>query len=102
MNELSEAEFYFTSLIREKHDAIDRFTSSNTEQNSILMKEFENMDQMLKSLQDDLQTNPTDERVIHAMISHYELKLEVMSQILRQLENIKRATNSNNYEKTEI
>ena len=102
MNELSEAEFYFTSLIREKHDAIDRFTSSNTEQNSILMKEFENMDQMLKSLQDDLQTNPTDERVIHAMISHYELKLEVMSQILRQLENVKQSTNSNNYENPEI
>ena len=102
MKELSEAEFYFASLIQEKHDAIDRYTSSDPEQNKILMNELETMDRMLKSLQDDLQTNPTDERIIHAMITHYELKLEVMSQIIRQLENIKQVTNNSNYENTEI
>lgn len=101
MKELSDARFYFTSLIQEKYDAIDRFTRSDPEQNHILMKELGSMDRMLKSLQEDLLTYPADERVIHAMISHYELKLEVMSQIIKQLENVKQATNNNTYENIE-
>jgi len=100
--ELSEAEYYYTSLINEKYNAIDKFTSDNPEQNRILINELDLMDRMYKSLQEDLQMNPADERIIHAMIRHYELKLEVMGQILSQLEKVQQTTNNNDYESTEI
>ena len=79
MQELYDAEFYYTGLIREKARAIDCFTSSDPEHNRMLMAELESMDRMLKALQMDLKASPSDERIIHAMISHYELKLDVMT-----------------------
>ena len=100
--ELSEVEYYYTSLIDEKYIAIDSFTSDNPEQNKILMEELEQMDPMFKSLQKDLQVNPTDERIIHAIINHYELKLEVMGQILSQLEQVQQINENKDYESTEI
>ena len=94
--EFSEIEYYYPSLINEKYKAIDDFTSDNPEQNRILINELELMDNMFKSLQQDFQANPMDERIIHAMINHYELKLEVMGQILSQLEKVQQ----NNKNKT--
>lgn len=101
MEELMDAEFYYTSLISEKYNAIERFTSDDPEQQKMLMEEMEAMDRMFNALREDLQANPGDERIIHAMVSHYEMKLEVMTQILMQLENVKQSTN-NQHEKTEI
>ncbi len=102
MKELTDAKFYYTSLIQEKYRAIDDFTSDDPEHNRILMTELEGMDRMFTALQEDLQTSPSDERIVHAMISHYELKLDVMSQILQQLENVKQVTNNNSDEDTEV
>jgi hypothetical protein len=101
--EFSDIESYYTSLINEKYRAIDDFTSDNPEQNRILINELELMDNMFKSLQQDFQANPMDERIIHAMITHYELKLEIMGQILTQLENVQQINKNNNSdESTEI
>jgi hypothetical protein len=40
----------------------------------------------------DLQANPGDDRVINALIRHYQLKLEVLDQIILQLNQIKSET----------
>ena len=67
------------------------------------MVELEEMDRLFHSLQKDFQSNPTDQRVINAMISHYQLKLEVMSQIIRQLEEVNQVNNKyKNHEGKEI
>jgi hypothetical protein len=102
MQELNDVEFYYTSLIREKTRAIDRFTSNDPEHNRMLMAELESMDRMLSALQKDLQASPSDERIIHAMISHYEMKLDVMTQILNQLKNVKQVTKNEKDEDTEV
>ena len=36
----------------------------------------------------DLKTSPKDERVINAMIEHYQVKLEIMTNLLEQLQEI--------------
>ena len=87
-NELGEAEFYYTSLINTKYREIDRLNINDPKQKEMLMVELEEMDRLFHSLQKDFQANPKDERVINAMISHYQLKLEVMSQIIKQLEEV--------------
>jgi len=84
--EFGEAQMYYTSLIAQKYSEIDRLNIHDPEQKEILMKELEEMDRLFRFLQKDLQTNPTDERILSAMITHYQLKLEILGQIVLQLE----------------
>ena len=51
-----------------------------------------------QQLMKDLEANPNDERVVNALIRHYQLKLEVMDQIITQLNQVKSEI-SENYEK---
>ena len=88
-DEFGEAEFYYTSLINNKYQEINRLNIDDPKQKEMLMIELEEMDKLFHSLQKDFQANPTDRRVINAMISHYQLKLEIMSQIVKQLEEVK-------------
>jgi cytochrome c-type biogenesis protein CcmH/NrfG len=83
--EFGEAEFYYNSLINHKYQEIAKLNMDDPKQKEMLMTELEEMDKLFHSLQKDLQSTPTDQRVINAMISHYQLKLEVMSRIIRNL-----------------
>jgi hypothetical protein len=58
-------------------------------QKAMLMKEMNSMDSTYISLQKELKANPNDERIINAMIEHYQTKLDVMTYIVSQLKSIK-------------
>ena len=62
---------------------------NNPEQKSILLDEMRSMDSVYVSLQKELKANPGDERIINAMIEHYQTKLEVMTYIVNQLKTIR-------------
>jgi hypothetical protein len=70
---------------------------NNPEQKNLLLKEMKSMDSTYVSLQKELKANPNDERIINAMIEHYQTKLEVMSYIVNQLKIIR----NDNQKKTE-
>lgn len=63
--------------------------SDNPEQKVMLLTEMKSMDSVYVSLQKELKANPNDERIINAMIEHYQTKLEVMTLILNQLKAIR-------------
>ena len=65
---------------------------SNPEQQEALLQEMASMDSVYRDLQKELRANPNDQRIIDAMIKHYQTKLEVMSYILDQLKEIKAET----------
>lgn len=101
--EFLEARIYYTSLINEKYSEIDRLNSSDPVRNELLLEELEEMDRLFKSLMRDLQANPSDERVLSAMITHYQMKLEVMGQIIQQLEEANKINSTlKSHEKTEV
>jgi len=76
---------------------------SNTEQKEMFTRELENMDSVYIQLQKDLKANPDDERIINAMIEHYQTKLEVMTFIVNQLKTIRNENiNTNSDEKVSI
>lgn len=92
---------YQVNLMESEIKSIDFI--NNTEQNDLLTKELENMDSVYIQLQKDLKANPDDERIINAMIEHYQTKIEVMNFIINQLKTIKDETfNTNNDEKVSI
>ena len=62
---------------------------NNPAQKTMLMKEIKSMDSTYVSLQKELKANPNDERIINAMIEHYQTKLEVMTYIVNQLKTIR-------------
>jgi len=70
---------------------------TNPEQKEMLQNEMKSMDSTYVQLQKELKANPNDERIINAMIEHYQTKIEVLSYIVDQLKAIR---NENN-EKTE-
>jgi hypothetical protein len=61
----------------------------NPEQKNMLVKEMKSMDSTYLSLQKELKANPNDERIINAMIEHYQTKLEVMTYIVNQLKAVR-------------
>jgi hypothetical protein len=63
--------------------------NNSPEQKEILMKEMKSMDSVYVSLQKELKVNPDDQRIINAMIEHYQTKLEVMTYIVNQLKTIR-------------
>ena len=74
---------------------------NNPGQKEMLMNEMKSMDSVYVSLQKELKANPNDERVINAMIEHYQTKLEVMTYIVNQLKTI-RNDNQNNTENEKV
>ncbi len=102
--EYREVEIYYTSMFNAKYNEIDHCTfPEDSLQKKILIKELSEMDSIFIYLQNEIQMNPTDERIIHAMIEHYERKLEVMNQILDQLKQLNnQEPNNKNNETTNI
>jgi len=62
---------------------------TNPEQKEMLQKEMKSMDSTYVQLQKELKANPNDERIINAMIEHYQTKIEVLSYIVDQLKAIR-------------
>jgi len=87
--EYGEVEMYYTHLVNQRYSEINQCQYLDSTQKTILMHELTEMDSIYDNLKRDLKTNPNDERVINAMIQHYQLKVEVMNQILQQLQQVK-------------
>jgi hypothetical protein len=99
-----EVENYYihqVNLVESEITTID--IAGNPEQKEMLQKEMKSMDSVYVQLQKELKANPNDERIINAMIEHYQTKLEVMSFIVSQLKSIRNENqNSVRNEKTSI
>jgi len=99
-----EVENYYmhqVSLMENELGNID--LKNNSEQKEILLSEMRSMDSVYVQLQKELKTNPNDERIINAMIEHYQTKVEVMSYIVSQLKAIRNENNNNSEnEKTNL
>ena len=89
-DEYREVEVYYKQQVNLRFGQIrDLDVFSDTIQKTILLEELSDMDSIYTNLQDELESNPKDKRIINAMIEHYQLKVDVMNQILLQLEQIK-------------
>ena len=93
-----EVENYYVhqvNLVENEIVTID--VKNNPAQKKMLLKEMKSMDSVYVQLQKELKANPNDDRIINAMIEHYQTKLEVMTYIVSQLKAIR---NENQNKKT--
>jgi hypothetical protein len=85
-----EVENYYIHQVKliEGEIVTNEFKNS-PEQKEMLIKEMKNMDSVYVQLQKELKANPNDERIINAMIEHYQTKVEVLTLIVNQLKSIR-------------
>ena len=95
-----EADQYYSSQVNQRVDQIREFDFDNAKEKSVLLEELEELDTYHQQLMKDLEANPDDERVINAMIKHYQVKLDVMDQIIYQLNQLKTETDKDNGKKS--
>lgn len=101
--EIKEAQMYYSSLVEQKYQKIKSFDFKDEKQKKMLLQELRQMNETHESIREDLKSNPDDPRVINALIRHYQMKLNVMNQILNQLHNINQTNNKEkSHETTEI
>lgn len=101
--EYKEVEQFYAHKVSMTYTQMNRTNLfSDEEQKEIVLHELTEMDSIYKNLKKDLKTNPDDERIINAMIEHYQLKLEIMSNILGQLQEINDNYKQTDHENNEI
>jgi hypothetical protein len=96
-----EADIYYTSQVDARYNEIRDFDFDDAEEKTVLLNELKDLESYHQQLMKDLEANPDDDRVVSALIRHYQLKLEVMDQIISQLNQVKSEI-SENYEKESI
>ena len=85
-----EVENYYVHQVNlMESELINVDLKNNPQQKKMLVSEMKSMDSVYVQLQKELKVNPNDERIINAMIEHYQTKLEVMTYIVNQLKAIK-------------
>ena len=84
-----EVENYYLHQVNLMESEIKTIDLNNPVQKKMLDKEMKSMDSVYVQLQKDLKANPDDERIINAMIEHYQTKVEVMNYIINQLKVIR-------------
>ncbi len=85
-----EVENYYVHQVNlVENELVNIDLKNSPEQKEMLFTEMKSMDSVYVSLQKELKANPNDERIINAMIEHYQTKLEVMTYIVNQLKSIR-------------
>ena len=101
--EYYEVEEFFVQEVSFKFNQIQNSEAlSDSTQKVMVMRELSEMDSIYNTMKKDLQTSPNDERVINAMIEHYQVKLEVMTNLLEQLKEININNKQTGHENNEI
>jgi len=85
-----EVESYYIHQVKLMENEIGTVNlANNPEQMDMLRIEMKSMDSVYVQLQKELNANPNDERIINAMIEHYQTKVEVLTIIVNQLKAIR-------------
>lgn len=89
---LMEADVYYASQVNARYEVIKEFDFESSEEKVVLLDELKDLESYHQQLMNDLESHPDNDQVINALIRHYQIKLEVMDQIIIQLNQVKKET----------
>ena len=84
--ELKEAEVYYTGMINEKMQEVKPLLKEYPSMQKELDTDFYELDSVYYSLKNDLKDNVANHEVIEAMIQNYRMKISILEDMLRFLE----------------
>jgi len=94
--EYQEVEFYYTSSIKDGLTRWEQFEKAGLlthEDQKMMDRELQEFEKVLDELQQELKSNPNDERIINAMLVYYQNKLNVIELIINKLQEVQVVTN---------
>ncbi|WP_421764622.1 hypothetical protein [Ekhidna sp.] len=91
--EFTQAEDYYVGLISLRRKEIK--AQLTPEEHEQFLVEIDQLDSMYEELKRTYQTNASNDRVMDAMISNLQLRLEILNKQLDILQNIKNQNNEN-------
>ncbi len=81
--EFNEAIQYYTAQLNISYNKIKNLRFDNDpKEKQMVLKELSDMDKQVLVMEKDLKQNPDDERVVHAIINFYQVKIEMMEMII--------------------
>lgn len=83
--EFGETEAFYKTQVKLGMDQIEKLQLPEKQQKETILSELTAMDENYKQLKLELDSNPADERVIHAIIDHYQVKIEAINQIINSV-----------------
>ncbi|WP_452233102.1 hypothetical protein [Lacinutrix sp. MEBiC02595] len=101
--EMAETQNFFTNVIASELAKIEQ--ASNPETKLLIadaMMQMQRLEKEYKDLKTDLSESGEDKRVIYAMISNFQNRIDILQDTLTQIENIKQLKNSTNENSTTI
>ncbi|HPR25725.1 hypothetical protein [Lentimicrobium sp.] len=94
IDELSDAEAYYTSKIQSREQELAIYAKDHPEIIEDLREEFRAMDQRKVELRTDLAESNADAKVIEAIILSYRVKLEILDEMLLELRQTDKESNN--------
>lgn len=87
--EVMEAESYYSEQMQQYYEQIEelQFLNNNTEKKQVL-RELQEMDQQVEIMKEDLQQYPDNELIINAIMNFYQIKIELMNDIISRVQNL--------------
>ncbi len=101
--EMSKTQDFFTTAIAQELKAIQKERSPETELliNDAL-KQFEILEKDYEKLKIDLTKSGNDKRVIYAMISNFQTRIDILQNVLTSIEHIKELKTKSNETKSTL
>jgi hypothetical protein len=96
IEEFQATSSYYVHQVNNRIEDIQSYPFDNGTEKDILLTELTEMDTYYSELLVELDANPGDERVMNTLIQHYQIKIQVMDQILGQLIQLKNDKTQNN------
>lgn len=95
--EMEETQSYFVALIEKELQTIENERNSDTEQLiSDGLFQINKLENQYKLLTLELKESTEDKRIIFAMISNFQQRIEVLQSLLNQLDNLKNLKKQHN------
>lgn len=99
--EMKETQQFYTNLIKTELAKLEAANTPETEKlvNDALAQ-MDKLDQDYEKLKKDLKKSGQDKRVIFAMISNLQQRIDILTNVMEQIEKIKELKNPNNENNT--
>ena len=98
-SEMEETQSYFVATIENELETIELERNADTEQLVIDgLAQLNKLEVQYQLLTIELKENTEDKRIIYAMISNFQQRIDVLQSLLHQIENIKQLKSQNNEE----
>ena len=99
-SEMEETQSYFVSVIKTELETIEKERNKETEHliNDALIQ-LNKLENQYKSLTLELKESTEDKRIIYAMISNFQQRIDILQSLLIQIEDVKqlKTQNDENY-----